>query len=49
LLDRESLPKPVFDQLFLPEAVTADDGRLVLLNAGRWTQQVNEAEKPTPR
>lgn len=49
LLDRESLPEPVLDELFLPEAVAADDGRLVLLDAGRWTQQVNEAETPTPR
>ncbi|MEZ6192977.1 MAG: hypothetical protein R3C45_17020 [Phycisphaerales bacterium] len=49
LLDRELLPKPVFDELFSPDAVTADDGRLVLIDAGRWAQQANKAETRTPQ
>ena len=47
LLDRESLPGPVFDALFSPGAVAEDDGRLVLIDAARWTQNAGGA--PTPQ
>ncbi len=47
LLDRESLPGPVFDALFSPGAVAADDGRLVLIDAPRWAQNAGGA--PTPQ
>lgn len=42
LLDRESLPALVFDELFVPGSVIADDGRLVLIDARRWGQEVGD-------
>lgn len=46
LLDRESLPGLVFDALFVQDAVTADDGRLVLIDAERWAQHAGGVQTP---
>lgn len=44
LLDRETLPAPVFDELFLHDAV--DDGRRVLIDAQRWARNAGGVQTP---
>ncbi len=44
LLDRAHLSQPVFDELFNPDAVAQDDGRMVLMDASRWLKPTDAVD-----